>query len=153
MATFICENCNFMYKNFSGRPSDYNRDGERNVTLILPSEEMANMLTENGFNVKVRPPRDEYDTPLFTLALKVAFSQNPEESYKNPKIYIVHPGEEGVLLTAETVGSLDYARILNADVKIRGWNWSRSGRSGVAAYLDSAYVTLEPDPLFDKYGY
>jgi hypothetical protein len=54
-------------------------------------------------------------------------------------------------LSEKNIGCLDYDNILNCDLRIRPYSWARAGRSGVAAYLESMYVTVEDDPLAAKY--
>ena len=41
------------YKNFEGRGDKYNRQGDRNFVLIIPEENMAQELINQGWNVKI----------------------------------------------------------------------------------------------------
>ena len=51
-----------------------------------------------------------------------------------------------------TVGQLDTAAIKNVDLMIRPREWSAAGKSGVKAYLKTAYITIEEDDLDLKYA-
>lgn len=148
----VLEDVQIIFRNFSGKPSDYNREGDRNFTVILPTEELAQRLTEDGWNVKCRPGRDENDPPIYTLSVKVLFHDNPAEAYRDPKCYLVHEDGNLVQLTPETAGTIDNVRIRQCDMTIIPWCWSRNGHSGISAYLEAIYVNIETDPLALKYG-
>ena len=68
------------YKNFTGIGDKFNREGDRNVALIIPNEEIADELINDkneydaGWNVKVKPPREEGDEPFITVKVKVKFN-------------------------------------------------------------------------------
>lgn len=142
----IMENAHIIFKNFSGRKSEYNREGDRNFNVIIPDEQYALRLQEDGWNVRVKPPRGEGDTPEYRLAVSVNF-----KSYRPPKIVLISHGRQQ-LLDEETVGILDQADISKIDLSIRPYNWEGNGRSGVKAYLKTMYATLEEDEFEAKYA-
>ena len=149
---FKVEGARIMFKNFSGRATDFNNEGNRNFGLPL-SDDDADMLKADGWNVKYLKPRpddpDEYRQPW--LPVKVKFGDYP------PIVYLILPNNghpKKVRLDEETVGQLDWANIDFCDMQIRPYNYpARNGRpAGVSAYLKALYVTIKEDDLDAKYG-
>lgn len=127
-----------VYRNFSGEGSKYNRPGDRNFAIVIDNQEVADTLVNEGWNVKIRPPRDEEDTPFMYLPVKVKFNE------RGPKVYL-QSGDNMVVLDEETVGCLDDIDILKVDLDIRPYDWEVNGKSGRTAYLQSIRVTQEVD--------
>ena len=65
------DDARIIYRNFAGRGDKFNREGDRNFAVIIPNEELAHDLIDRGWNVKIKPPRDEHDTPFMILPVKV----------------------------------------------------------------------------------
>lgn len=144
------EDVNILFKNFEGKKSQYNREGDRNFCVILTPEE-AEQYSTDGWNVKIREPREEGDDPLIFMRVKVSFAGRYP-----PKVIVIKEGtRKQDLLTEDTINVLDYARIKHADVFIRPYNWgpNANGDSGVAAYLGTMYATVEADPFEEKYNF
>jgi len=55
-------------------------------------------------------------------------------------------------LDESTVEMLDWADIINVDLIIRPYEWTVNNKSGVKAYLQSIYATIDEDPLEVKYN-
>ena len=55
----------------------YNNEGDRNFSVIIPNEEIAEALKNDlneygvGWNVKIRAPKEEGEMPLMHLKVKV----------------------------------------------------------------------------------
>jgi hypothetical protein len=57
-----------------------------------------------------------------------------------------------VTLDEASVEVLDWADIKVADLIARGYEWSVNGKTGVKAYLQSLFITIEEDALEKKYA-
>lgn len=142
----IIEGATLFFKNFQGRETDYNAEGNRNFCVVIPSKEIEQALIANGWNVKHTKPRDEEDEPTPYIQVNVSYK------LKAPKVVIIK-GNTQTKLNEETIASLDWTRTTNIDVKITPSPWSFGGKSGIKGYLDSLYATIEEDELEKKYSY
>ena len=115
------EDARIIYRNFGGEASKYNREGDRNFAVIIPNQEICDQLTAEGWNVKIKPPRDEDDTPFMFLPVKVKFNN------RGPNIYVQSAGNVK-RLTEETVGMLDEIDIQSVDMDLRPYDWEGNGK-------------------------
>ena len=137
------ENARIIFRNFSGKEDRYNRAGDRNFCVVL-TEEVAEDLVKDGWNVNWLEPREEGDDRQAFLKVTVKFGKNP------PRIMVVtERGKKS--LDEDGVNLLDWAEINNVDLIIRPYDWDINGKTGRTAYLNSIYVTIEEDPLEAKY--
>lgn len=134
------ENARIIFRNFSGKPSQYNRDGKRTFSLILTPEE-ADRFSKEGWNVKYLKPREPGDEPTPILNVQVRYRK--EDPSRDPKVYTV-TGRKKTLLNENTVGTLDFAEFTNIDLLISPYRWTNTatGERGVSAYLQEAYFTM-----------
>ena len=137
-----------IYRNFAGAPSKFNREGDRNFAVVIEDQDIAEALTEKGWNVKIKPPREEGDEPFMFLPVKVKFND------RGPRVYLQNSlgGRNRVTLDEDTVGILDNVDITNVDLDIRPYDWDVQGKTGRTAYLQSICVTQEVDRFLDRYA-
>lgn len=132
------DDARIIYRNFAGRGDKYNREGDRNFAVVIPDEEMANELTNLGWNVKIKPPREDGDTPFMFLPVKVKFND------RGPTVYL-KTGSVQNRLDEESVGLLDNIDIIGVDLDIRPFDWDVNGKQGRTAYLQSIRVIQDVD--------
>lgn len=133
-----------IYRNFSGEGSKFNREGDRNFSVIIDDPAIADELVANGWNVKIREPREEGDDLFIHLPVKVKFND------RGPNIYL-QSGNRRVRLDEESISCLDNVDIINVDLDIRPYDWEVNGKTGRSAYLHSMCVTQEVDRFADRF--
>jgi len=142
--TFMVEDARLVFRNFSGKEGQYNREGDRNFSVIL-NDEVAKMMLKDGWNVKYLASRDEGDpdTPYIQVAV----------SYKNrPPHVVMITSTARTNLSEESVSVLDWADIQTCDLIARAYEWDVNGKTGIKAYLQSMFITIEEDALERKYA-
>ncbi len=132
------DDARIIYRNFSGVGSKFNREGDRNFAVYIPDEDIANELKERGWNVKIKPPREDGDDPFMFLPVKIKFND------RGPSVYLV-TGNKKTPLNENTVSCLDDIDILSVDLDIRPYDWEVNDKTGRTAYLQSIWVTQEVD--------
>lgn len=144
--TVLMEGVRIIFRNFSGKEGQYNREGDRNFAVLL-DETVAAALATDGWNVKWLKPReeDEGEDPQAYLQVSVNFKGRP------PRIVLLTSTKRRNLDESE-VEDLDWVDIKNVDLIVRPYEWTVNGKSGIKAYLQSIYVTIEEDALEKKYA-
>lgn len=139
------DDARIVYRNFSGAGSKFNREGDRNFAVVIPDQEMADALIAEGWNVKIKPPRDEDDTPFMYLPVKIKFND------RGPNCYLA-TGTRMNRLDEESICCLDDVDILSVDIDIRPYDWDVNGKIGRTAYLASIKVTQEVDRFASRFA-
>jgi len=139
------EDARIIYRNFAGVGSKYNREGDRNFAVIIPDEEIANKLIEDGWAVKIKPPRDEDDSPFMYLPVKIKFNN------RGPAAYI-KSGQSVQRLNEDTIGMLDEIDIQSVDMDLRPYDWEVNGKTGRSAYLQAINVIQNIDRFGAQYA-
>lgn len=138
------DDARIIFRNFSGAPSKFNREGDRNFAVIIPEQEIADALIAEGWNVKIKPPREDGDTPFMYLPVKIKFND------RGPRVYL-KSGSNIIRLDEESISCLDSVDIISVDLDIRPYDWNVNGMEGRTAYLQSIQVTQEVDRFYDQY--
>ena len=134
-----------MFRHFRGEGDKFNREGDRNFVLIIPNEEIADALAKEGWNVKIKDPREEGDTPFMYLPVKVKFND------RGPQVYLI-TGERHNRLDENSVAILDDIDILSVNLDIRPYDWEVNGKTGRTAYLQAIEVFQEIDRFAARYA-
>jgi hypothetical protein len=142
--TFMVENATLIFRNFSGKEGQYNREGDRNFAVILDPDTAEKMLAD-GWNVRSLGAREEGDEDTPYIQVSVSFKNRP------PRIVMITSNARTTLDEA-AVEVLDWAEIRVADLIARGYEWNVNGKTGTKAYLQSLFVTIEEDALERKYA-
>ena len=138
------DDARIIFRNFSGAPSKFNREGDRNFAVIIPEQEIADALIAEGWNVKIKPPREDGDTPFMYLPVKIKFND------RGPRVYL-KSGSNIIRLDEESISCLDNVDVISVDLDIRPYDWNVNGMEGRTAYLQSIQVTQEVDRFYDQY--
>lgn len=133
-----------IWPNFEGRGDRFNKQGDRNFTLVIPDQEIAEALMNDkskygdGWNVKIKK-RDDDEAPFMNMKVKVSFNG------RGPNIYLVS-GNKQVALNEDTVKCLDYIDIISCDMDIRPFDGKMpNGQTFRTAYLSAMRVHQRVD--------
>lgn len=139
------DDARIIYRNFSGVASKFNREGDRNFAVVIPNQEIADALIEEGWNVKIKPPREEGDSPFIYLPVKIKFND------RGPSVYL-QTGDAVNKLNEDTVDCLDKIDISNVNLDVRPYDWEVNGKTGRTAYLQSLQVIQEVDRFASRFA-
>ena len=139
------DDARIIYRNFAGISSKYNREGDRNFAVVIPDKEMADALIAEGWNVKIKPPRDDDEDPFMFLPVKVKFND------RSPNAYL-QTGNKMNRLDEESIACLDDVDIISVDMDVRPYDWEVNGKAGRTAYLQSIKVTQEIDRFASRFA-
>ena len=140
------ENARIIFRNFAGAADKFTREGDRSFAIVIPDQETADALLADGWNVKIKDPREGYEDegPFMFLSVKVKFNN------RGPGAYI-ESGNSVTRLNEDTIGVLDEIDILSADMDLRPYDWEENGKTGRSAYLQNISVTQNIDRFGARY--
>lgn len=144
-SNIVMEDVRIVFRNFAGREGQFNREGDRNFSVLLDDEKLVKDLEADGWNVKYLKAREEGDTEQPYLQVSVNFDGRP------PRVTMI-TSRGRTNLGEREVEMLDWADIRTCDLIVRPYHWNVNGRSGIKAYLQSIFVTIEEDELELKYS-
>lgn len=139
------DDARIIFKNFEGRGDKFNREGDRNFSLLIEDPDTADALIAEGWNVRIKPGRDEDEGPFMRLPVKVKFTDY------GPNVYLV-TGDRRNELDEESIACLDNIDIESIDMDIRPYDWEVNGKTGRTAYLQSMQVVQRIDRFAARYA-
>ena len=139
------DDARIIFKNFEGRGDKFNREGDRNFSLLIEDPNTAEAMKREGWNVKIKEGRDPDEGPFMRLPVKVKFTEY------GPTVYLNSAGNV-VKLNEESIGCLDNIEIETVNMDIRPYDWEVNGKTGRTAYLQSMEVVQRIDRFAAKYG-
>lgn len=139
------DDARIIFKNFEGRGDKFNREGDRNFSLLIEDPDTADILMKEGWNVRIKPGRDEDEGPFMRLPVKVKFTDY------GPNVYLV-TGNHRNELNEESIACLDNIDIESVDMDIRPYDWEVNGKTGRTAYLQSMQVVQRIDRFAARYA-
>lgn len=142
--TVVMENVRIIFRNFAGREGMYNREGDRNFCVLL-DEQTADEMANDGWNIKMLAAREEDEEDQPYLQVSVNFKGRP------PRVVMI-TSRGRTTLHEDEVEILDWADIRTVDMIIRPYEWAVNGKTGIKAYLQSIFVTIDEDELELKYA-
>lgn len=139
------DDARIIHRNFEGRGDKYNREGDRNFSVVIEDQEIYDALIAEGWNVKVKPPRDEDDVPFMFLPVKIRCND------RGPAVYL-KTGDAVNRLDEDSMGVLDEIEIVSVDMDLRPYDWEVNGKTGRTAYLQSIHVVQQVDRFAARYN-
>ena len=139
------DDAKIIFRNFEGRGDKLNREGDRNFSLLIEDPNTADAMIERGWNVRIKPGRDEEDGSFMRLPIKIKFSDY------GPKVYL-WTGNRRNELDEESIACLDNIDIETVNLDIRPYDWEVNGRTGRTAYLQTIEVFQRVDRFQERYN-
>lgn len=144
------DDAHIIYRNFAGAASKFNREGDRNFSIVIPDQEMADALVNEGWNVKIKAPREDGDVPFMTLPVKVKFND------RGPNVYL-QTGNRMNRLDEDSIACLDQIDIVSVDLDVRPYDWvlyegTKDEKRGRSAYLQSIKVVQDVDRFASRFA-
>ena len=144
------DDARIIYRNFAGAAAKFNREGDRNFSIVIPDQEMADALVNEGWNVKIKAPREDGDVPFMTLPVKVKFND------RGPNVYL-QTGNRMNRLDEDSIACLDQIDIVSVDLDVRPYDWvlyegTKDEKRGRSAYLQSIKVVQDVDRFASRFA-
>lgn len=148
--TLLIDDAVITHRNFEGRGDKYNREGDRNFSVVIDDEAIVEALQNDtnehgvGWNVKIKPPRDEDAAPFMFLPVKVKMNE------RGPRVFLNTAGRVNEL-DEESISILDEIDIESVNLDIRPYDGIMSGKPFRSAYLQGIEVFQKIDRFTAKY--
>jgi len=126
------DNAKIRFKNFEGRGSKFNHEGDRNFIWVIEDKDIADMVAAEGYTVRQRENLD--GDVYWQVKVTVKFNQF------GPDIWIENQRGRRVKMEPDMVKELDDIYFGEFDMDIRPYDWEVGGEKGRSAYLKSCLV-------------
>ena len=131
--TITIKDARLIYKNFSGAPDAFNRNGvQPNFSVIIPEEDVGYFRDDLMLNVKERVTKE--GDVFHYLRIKVG---------KYACIYLGDDGTNLSLLEPDEYPMLDGIRLSKCDLSISPSSYTSGGKSGTTVYLSEMFAFKE----------
>ncbi len=137
-------NVKWGFSHFDGRADTFNDEGDHNFTLIL-SEEQAQELMNEGWNIRTMDGREDGDPPEYLLKVKISYR------FEAPKIYIIK-GTRKFRADETDLADIKRSTCDQLDVIITPSRWVHGRESGVTAYVKEMYAKIRESRFSAAYA-
>lgn len=143
----VFDDAKFYYRNFSGRPTQFIREGgERGFGIFIDDPVYAQQLAEEGWNVRITKPKNSDYEPRHYLPVKVGYKFRP------PVVRMVR-GRKIINMTEDMIGEIDYADVTHLKVAINPRHRTDdTGEHKITAYLREMWVTIAEEVFASDYA-
>ena len=142
------QNRNIIYRNFSGNKTPYNKNGDLKFTIAIDDVETAQKLASYGWNVKIKPSKNDANEMFCTLEVRVRF----DLSFAKPNV-VQFTRKSRVQINQDNIRNFDDAEFDKVDLVLRQYLWrSPSGETGASAQLSEMYVKIHEGELEAKWA-
>lgn len=139
------------FKNFSGTKTKYNAEGNRNFCVRIDDPELATTLSEDGWNIKIRPARDEDEDALYYVKCNLR-----DNSKVPPDVYSVQERGGRLVRTKvepENWGIFDTLYIESIDVELTPWKSKDADPDDpYGAYVKTLFVHVPNNDFANMYA-
>lgn len=137
------------WRNFSGKNNKY--DSHRFFHISLTEEE-ANVLRKDGWNVREWNPTNPSEPTMWVLKVTIDYEIGERYPQYRPRIFKVREQKRPLLLSEDLLDDLDQKIFTLANVEIRPYDWKiQNGNSGRKAMLSSMFFKVAENSFGAKY--
>lgn len=143
------DDARIIWRNFEGRGDKYNKEGDRNFNLVIPNQEIADMLMNDknefgvGWNIRIKAPREDGEAPFMSLKVNLKFND------RGPVIYL-NTGRVRRRIYEEEAAQLDRISISRVDLDIRPNDGEGTYGPYRSAWLNGMEIFMETNRFEER---
>lgn len=142
----LVDDAKIIYRNFAGRGNDYNREGDRNFSLVIPPEFVEGLLAD-GWNVKEKVSQSTGEK-FYVMPVTVKYFDDRGDGCD--AVMKKSNGDKEILYP-DNIGKLDRADIVRCDMDIRPRYWTYGTKSGKSAQVDVISVEIRTNRFAEDF--